>query len=63
MTCSCFPSRWGFFLQWSTLAFWSLGLAAEGRLPTAPRMWCSLEIRPNILCVSASDLIRRCGRA
>ena len=42
MTCSCFPNGC-VFLQWNTLTFWCLGLAAEGRLPRAPRMWCSLK--------------------
>ena len=36
-------TRRKFFLQSSTLTFWCLGLVAEGRLPRATRMWCSLR--------------------
>ena len=37
------PKQMCLFLQWRTLTFWCLGLVAEGRLPRAPRMWCSLR--------------------
>ena len=39
------------------------GFGCRGETAESAKNVVLLEIRPNILCVSASDLIRRCGRA
>ena len=39
------------------------GFGCRGETAESDKNVVFFEIRPNILCVSASDLISRCGRA
>ena len=56
-------TRRKFFFAVEHIDVLMFGFGCRGETAESDKNVVFLEIRPNILCVSASDLISRCGRA